>query len=64
MLSITSTEAGAEQFSILGPGQSFNVNTFVTHPWLIVDGPGKLHRHLHADQEGPNRQPDAKPELR
>jgi hypothetical protein len=29
-----------QQFSILGPGQSFNVNTFVTHPWLIVDGPG------------------------
>jgi hypothetical protein len=29
-----------QQYSILGPGERFNVDTFMTHPWLITDGPG------------------------
>ncbi len=29
-----------QQYAILGPGERFNVSTFMTHPWLITDGPG------------------------
>jgi hypothetical protein len=33
-------DGSPQQYSILGPGQKFNVSTFMTHPWLITDGPG------------------------
>ena len=28
------------QYADLNPGQSFTINTFVTHPWMFTDGPG------------------------
>ncbi|WP_373235694.1 VHL beta domain-containing protein [Cohaesibacter celericrescens] len=27
-------------YADLNPGQSFTINTFVTHPWMFTDGPG------------------------
>jgi len=27
-------------YANLNPGQSFTVDTFVTHPWMFTDGPG------------------------
>jgi hypothetical protein len=29
-----------QQYSYLNPGQSYSVNTFVTHPWMVTNGPG------------------------
>ncbi len=29
-----------KQYAYLNPGQSFLVNTFVTHPWMVTNGPG------------------------
>lgn len=28
------------QYASLNPGETFSVNTYVTHPWMITDGPG------------------------
>lgn len=28
------------QYANLNPGETFSVNTYVTHPWMITDGPG------------------------
>lgn len=27
-------------YANLNPGQSYTVNTYVTHPWMFTDGPG------------------------
>ena len=27
-------------YANLNPGESFTINTFVTHPWIFTDGPG------------------------
>lgn len=29
-----------KEYTALNPGQSFSINTFVTHPWMFIDGPG------------------------
>ena len=29
-----------KQYAHLNPGQRFTVNTFVTHPWMVTNGPG------------------------
>ncbi len=31
---------GTKQYAWLDAGQRFSVDTFMTHPWLITDGPG------------------------
>jgi hypothetical protein len=28
------------EYANLNPGETFSVNTYVTHPWMITDGPG------------------------
>ncbi len=33
-------KGGRKQYAGLNPGQSFTISTFVTHPWMFVDGPG------------------------
>lgn len=27
-------------YANLNPGQSYSINTYVTHPWMFTDGPG------------------------
>lgn len=29
-----------KQYAALNPGQSYSVDTFLSHPWMITDGPG------------------------
>jgi hypothetical protein len=29
-----------KQYAWLNPGENFTVNTFVTHPWMVTNGPG------------------------
>ncbi len=33
-------QGGRKQYASLNPGQSYTINTFVTHPWVLTDGPG------------------------
>ena len=33
-------QGGTKQYAYLNPGQSFSINTFVTHPWMVTNGPG------------------------
>ncbi len=33
-------EGGVVHYSTLAPGQSYAVNTYLTHPWLIIDDKG------------------------
>ena len=36
-----------KQYANLNPGQRWTVNTFLTHPWMITDGPGNcLEIHM------------------
>lgn len=29
-----------KEYANLNPGESFSINTYLTHPWMITDGPG------------------------
>ncbi len=29
-----------QQYAWLNPGERFSVNTFLTHPWMVTNGPG------------------------
>lgn len=33
-------KGGLVNYANLNPGQRYQVNTFVTHPWVFTDGPG------------------------
>ncbi len=33
-------QGGTKQYAWLNPGQRFTVNTFLTHPWMVTNGPG------------------------
>ncbi len=33
-------KGGVKQYANLNPGQSFTIDTFVSHPWMFTDGPG------------------------
>ena len=33
-------QGGTKQYAWLNPGQRFSVKTFVTHPWMVTNGPG------------------------
>ncbi len=32
-----------QTYKTLAPGKSWSVNTFLTHPWLVTDGPGNCY---------------------
>jgi hypothetical protein len=32
-----------QEYKSLQPGQKWTVNTFLTHPWLVTDGPGNCY---------------------
>ena len=37
-------QGGLQEYARLDPGQSYTVNTFLTHPWLVSDGPGNCYK--------------------
>jgi len=39
-------------YNTLAPGESYSQQTFVTHPWVIVDSDGRCLDHLVATRSG------------
>ena len=33
-------DGGQQQYKVLQPGKKWSIKTFLTHPWLVIDGPG------------------------
>lgn len=37
-------QGGTQEYARLQPGDTWTVNTFLTHPWLVTDGPGNCYK--------------------
>ncbi|WP_417416265.1 hypothetical protein [Hoeflea sp.] len=46
-------EGNPQQMAALNPGESSTINTYLTHPWMITDGPGNC-LEIHMPQPGTN----------
>ena len=40
-----------KDYANLNPGESFTINTFLTHPWMLTDGPGNC-LEMYMPQQG------------